>query len=191
MRPKTGSGEKISRSFLPDEFWRWLFYKILDAIFGELVRRIGREGLKRAIRMIGRAFLRVSPLLAIVLGFVFQKEVLAAITSPYFIWVSVTIISVVTGSRLYVHFRAQTQLASFGNVVAGAAGHGYNIVIGGLTKAAYDLSMGLLPFWENPWILVVLGTYYFLIVNVWWMKRSFGKMVRWKPTGQPIWRRLV
>jgi len=66
----------------------------------------------------------------------------------------------------------------------------YNIVIGGLTKAAYDLSMGLLPFWENPWILVVLGVYYFLIVNVSWMKRSFGKMVRWEPTGHSTWRRL-
>lgn len=101
------------------------------------------------------------------------------------------IVVVVGGTKLYVDLRAKNQLDNFGNVVAGVTGHGYNVVIGGLTKAALDLSTGLFPFWQNPWIPVVLGTYYFLIIDVWWMKRYFGKMVRWKPTGHPVWRRLV
>ncbi len=182
-----GQREKVSRSvdWLVDRFLDWLYYKIADLILSRLFRKVSREALKR----VGRAMWHVSPILTVVLGFVFQKEVLAFINAPYFFWVGVAMIGSVSGLRLY--FRAKNQLANFSHMVDWLMGHGFFIVFGGLAKALYDLAMSLLPFWQNPWIFVALGLYSFLVVNVWWMRKSVGKMIRWKPTGHPVWRRLV
>jgi hypothetical protein len=126
------------------------------------------------VTWIGRALWRASPALSLALGFTFEKDVLAfagLLTLPWIIG----IIASFAGAALYFHFIAKDKLRSFRLVTHLVSSRCWNVVIGGLSKAFFDLAAGLLPFWQNPWIFAVLGLYSFLILDVVWMKQWFGR----------------
>jgi hypothetical protein len=143
--------------------------KVVDSLRGVKVRPI--------VTGIGRVLWKTSPTLALVLGFIFQKNVLAfagLLTLPRII----AIIGSFIAAGLYFRFIAKDKLRSFQNATQLIGSRGWNIVIGGLSRALFDLAVGLLPFWQNPWIFVVLGLYSFLILDVVWMKQWFGRAAR-------------
>jgi len=174
--------EKTSRFWwLPD----WLWHSVVGGIVLLILKKIGSKVMDvlRAVKIrpfvtwIGRALWRASPALSLVLGFAFEKDVLAfagLLTLPWII----SIIGSFAGAALYFHFIAKDKLMGFKLVTHLVSSRCWNVVIGGLSKAFFDLATGLLPFWQNPWIFVVLGLYFGLILDVVWMKRWFGRAVR-------------
>lgn len=91
-RPKPDSGEKVSRSSSLPSPLDWLFdyfvRRILDYLLNKLIEKVRQEGPKRVLGKVVRFVWRISPLMTIALGFVFQKEVLSVITAPYFFWLA-------------------------------------------------------------------------------------------------------
>jgi len=173
---------KTSRFWwLPD----WLWHSVVAGIVLLALRKIASKAVEalRAVKIrplitsIGQAIWRASPMLTFVFGFIFQKNVLAfagLLTLPRIIG----IIGSFAVVGLYFHFRAKDKLRSFQKATHLVGSRCWNIVIGGLSKAFFDLAIGLLPFWQNPWIFVVLGLYSFLVLDVIWMKRWFGRAAR-------------
>jgi hypothetical protein len=174
--------KKTSRFWwLPD----WLWHSVVGGIFLLALKKIASKAIDalRAVKIrplvtwIGRALWRASPALSLALGFAFEKDVLAfagLLTLPWIIG----IIASFAGAALYFHFIAKDKLRSFKLVTHLVSSRCWNVVIGGLSKAFFDLAAGLLPFWQNPWIFAVLGLYSFLILDVFWMKQWFGRAAR-------------
>ncbi len=52
----------------------------------------------------------------------------------------------------------------------------WNFVIGGLGRGFWNLFLGLIPFYRNLWVPVVLAIYFLAILDVLLMKRSFGRL---------------
>jgi hypothetical protein len=143
--------------------------KAMDALRAVKIRPL--------IARVGRALWRASPVLAFVFGFIFQQSVLTfagMLTLPR----TIAIIGAFAATALYFRFVARNHLRGFKDATGAIGSRSWNVVIGGLSKAFFDLATGLLPFWQNPWIFVVLGLYFGLILDVVWMKRWFGRAVR-------------
>ncbi len=175
-------GKRVSRSNpIVDFLLKWLASTILTYLSKKLgpviMRNLRRIPIRSILRKAGEFGWKASPAMAYGLGFVFQKNVLVFagwLTLP---WV-VGIIGSFAGAGLYFHFIAKGKLRGFKLVTHLVSSRCWNIVIGGLSKAFFDLATGLLPFWQNPWIFVVLALYFGLILDVVWMKRWFGRAVR-------------
>src|SRR2546425_4720688 len=170
-----------------DWFLRWLANIIANWLLRKLgpivMRALRRVPFRSVLRKVGDVVWRASPTLALGFGFVFQKNVLAfagMLSLPR----SIGIIGAFAAIALYFHFKAKDHLEGFRNVTRLVGGRCWNVVIGGLSKAFYNLAIGLLPFWQNPWIFVVLGVYSFLILDVVWLKRWFGRAVKLNLTRQ-------
>jgi len=178
--------KRVSRNQDPlsqflDLFLRWLFNTIANWLLRKLgpviMRALRRVPFRAVLRKASEIGWRASPALALGLGFIFQTNVLTfagRLTPPWIIG----IISAFAVTGLYFHFVAKDHLSSFKNVTHAVTSRCWNLVIGGLSKAFFNLAIGLVPFWQNPWIFVVLGLYFGLILDVVWMKRWFGRAVR-------------
>jgi hypothetical protein len=183
--------KKTSRFWwLPDRLLYDVTVRVLAGLILLVLAKIASKAMKalRGIKMrpilgqFGRAFWRASPVLTFVFGFIFQKNVLAfagLLTPPRIIGV----IGAFAVAGVYFHFWAKQHLRSFQDITHAVGNRSWNLVLGGLSKAFSDLAVGLLPFWQNPWIFVVLGLYFALILDVVWMKKWFGRAVRL--TSQP------
>jgi hypothetical protein len=178
--------EKTSRFWwLPEWLWRGVIISVVAGIIILALKKLAsmaRSAL-RAVKLrpimlgIGRAVWRVSPTLAFVLGFIFQQNVLT-FAGMLTLSRSIGTVGAFAAIALYFHFVAKDHLRGFKEATQAVGGRCWNIVIGGLSKSFFDLATGLLPFWQNPWIFVVLGLYFGLILDVVSMKRWFGRAVR-------------
>lgn len=170
---------------LIDFFIQWFSRYILTKIVDKLAKLLGprlvkalkglltRQNLKR----FGGYLWKVSPVAAIVLGFLFQQNVIwfsTRITLP----LGAAIVAGVAVARVYFGFVAKSHFNGFTMVALGVGNRGWEVVIGGLSKAWYDLSLGLLPFWRDPWVFLPIGLYFVLIMDIVWLRRIFGRAAR-------------
>src|SRR2546428_526839 len=83
----------------------------------------------------------------------FRQHVIWFATGIALPWGAV-IVSGMAVPRVYFAFVAKSHFNGFTMVALGVGNRGWEVVIGGLSKSWYELSLGFLPFWRDPWIFM-------------------------------------
>jgi hypothetical protein len=90
--------------------------------------------------------------------------------------------------KLFLRARARQYIPFLSNGVKQIGDGGFNIVIGGLGTAWVNLFVGLSPFFLIPPLtLVFVGVYLLLIVDVFFLKRTFRKTAGLSPNTPMTW----
>jgi hypothetical protein len=137
------------------------------------------------LQKLGHTVLSASGLAMSVFGFLVEEQLLTFLWSPFFgqptwLWLAEGI--VVAG--VVFHFPLSKYREGFRASLKYPSDWLWSFFIGGLGRGFWNLSLGLLPFYQNPWVFVVLAIYIFIIADVLLMKKSFGRL---SDTRKPRW----
>ena len=111
-----------------------------------------------------------------ILGGFYQGWILSVVnwsTVPYTL---LALAVVFVPLKLILRWKARQYLDPFRNGVKSVGDGLCNVVIGGLGTAWFNLAVGLSPFFlKVPVTIGLVALYFLLIVDVFWLKRTFRK----------------
>lgn len=129
------------------------------------------------VQKIGHILLGVSGLAMSIFGFLAEESLLTLLWLPVlglpsWVW----LVGGVVGVGVIFRFWLRKHRDSFRAALKHPSDWLWSFVIGGLGRGFWNLFWGLIPFYQNPWIFVVLTIYFAIIIDVLAMKRAFGRL---------------
>jgi len=113
-----------------------------------------------------------------VLGGLYQDWVLRIVNWSTVAYIIIGLVVVLVPLKLILRARAKQNLRPLNYGIEQVGGGLANIVIGGLGVAWFNLVIGLSPFFvEVPLTFGFVALYFLLILDVFWLKRTFRKAV--------------
>lgn len=146
----------------------------------------GDELNETIFRKTARGILAISSVFFSAVGFADGEWLVKLVNTRIGLELATILICALASLKIILPLRAPRVVGLFRRAVYFGLDWTFSIVIGGLGKAWYNLFQALIPFYQNPWIILVLILYFGLVLDVMAMKHIFLGRSRWS-WGRFIW----